>query len=493
MARVREWSDLDTGRWGSEAPGAGGPLCESGNRPVWVAADDSPAWWEGGFSDQVALLEAGRCLRCGGPLDPAPCSAACPADQDVPGFVAALARGSWEDAAHAIFAENLLAATCARICPSEELCESACVLTRKGERPISIGQLERYATDLAFQNPWASFRTTAPPTGRRVTVIGAGPAGLACAGELAALGHGVKLFEAGRDFGGLLRYGVGADRSDHPHLPDEVRAIIGLGVELYLDSPIDTPERLWQIEYNSDAIFLGIGMEESDRPFAGDQLPGILSALQFFEQSKHAPLAPGARVAVIGGGNTAVAVAREAVRMGAAEVTVLCQWREQEVPAFRAEWAAARADGIRFLHLTSPPRFLGSDHLDGIACQDVQRNAAPGRQGTAAGASEFILPVDLAVKALGQAPRLGFLRWIDGLDLDGGRPRVDTATGQTTNPKYFAGGAVVDGGVTIAAAARTGKRAARGIDRWLSERNWMAPTSPETATHPGTANQPGER
>jgi glutamate synthase (NADPH/NADH) small chain len=440
-----------------EAARLPGPLCESGKLPPR-------------FTDQAALLEASRCLRCGSPLDPAPCSVACPAELDVPRFITALARGSWEEAAQAIFAENLLGASCALTCPSEELCEGCCVLSRQGERPIAISQLERYATQVAFQNPWAALRTSKPPTGKRVTVIGAGPAGLVCAGELAALGHSVKLLEAGGEFGGLLRYDLAANGSDHSPLWDEVRAIIGLGVELYLDSPVDTPERLWQIEYNSDAIFLGIGMEDADQPYPGDQLPGVLGTLQFFDQMSRVPLAPGTKVAVIGGGNTAIAVAREAVRLGAAEVTMLFRRTEPEMPADRAGMAAARAVGIRFFHLISPLRFLGSDRLNGIECQTIE--------------GQFILPVDLAVKALGQEPRLHFLRWVEGLDMERGRPRVDAATGQTTNPKYFAGGAVVDGGGTIVAAVRAGRHAALGIDRWLSEPDWVAASWPESTAQP---------
>jgi glutamate synthase (NADPH/NADH) small chain len=439
-----------------------------------------PAW----FDDQLALLEAGRCLCCGGPLEPAPCSAACPAALDVPRFIDALARGSWEEAATAIFAENLLAASCALICPAEELCEGACILTRLGQKPIEINRLERYITDLAFQNPWAAFRTRAPATGKRVTVIGAGPAGLACAGELAALGHAVKLLESEGEFGGLLRHGLGTGRSPLSHLPDEVRAIIGLGVELYLDSPVDTPERLWQIESSSDAIFLGIGMEDADPPYPGDHLSGILGAHRFFEQVRRAPLTPGTRVAVLGGGNAAIDVARRAVRSGAGEVTVLYRRTEEETPAYRAVRAAARAEGIRFLRLTGPVRFLGTDRLNGIECRSDERHDEPGARSRPAGGGELILPVDLAVKALGREPRREFLRWVEGLDTEQWRPRVDPATGQTTNPKYFAGGSVVDGEGAVVAAVQAGKRAARGIDHWLSQLDHIAASWPGSEHYP---------
>jgi len=313
------------------------------------------------FDDRLALLEASRCLLCGSPTEQAPCSAACPAELDVPGFIAAIVRGSWEEAAQAIFGENLLAASCATTCAAEQLCAGACVLAREGKLPIDIARLERYVTDLAFENPWTTFRCSAPPTGRHVTVIGAGPAGLACAGELAVLGHAVTVLEAASEFGGLLRARAAADLQERAHLLNEVRLIIALGVELYLDSPVRTPERLWQIEFASDAIFLGIGTQGSK--------PG-------------------------------------------------------------------------------PGKSWGGDDPEQVVDRD---------------------------------PRQQFLLWVEGLDLEQGRPRVDPETGQTTNPKYFAGGAVVDGGGGIGSAVRAGKHAARGIDRWLRQRDRDAaswPTGP---------------
>ena len=494
MAWVPDGHDPGTAHRASEASRLAGPLYESGNPPVRVtlAGDAHPG--NPGFTEATALLEADRCLRCGGPLEPAPCNTACPADLDVPRFVAALARGSWEEAAQAIFAANLLGASCARICPSEALCEAACVLAREGKRPIEISELERYTTDLAFQNPWATFRTRALPTGKRVSVIGAGPAGLICAGELAAMGHVVRLFEAAGEYSGLLKGGITPDRADHSPLPDEVRAIIGLGVELFLDCPVNTPERLWEIEYNSDAIFLGVGLETADHRYPGDSLPGILGTLQFADRVRQSQLAPGTRVVVTGGGGTAIDVAREAVRLGAAEVTVLGQRSELELPADRAERAAARADGIRFLRVTGPLRFRGTDRLEGVECE-ATRFEETGEYPIVPPAAEaerrMFLPADLVVEALGREPQLDFLRWVDGLDMDRGRPQVDAATGQTTNPKYFACGSEVDRGGNILAAIAAGKRAARGIDRWFGEPGCAARSaqSMERVRLCGTAGQ----
>jgi len=199
------------------------------------------------LDDNQALLEADRCLVCGGPGAPAPCAAACPALVDVPHFIDAIAHDDWEGAAALIFRSNLLGASCARVCPTEELCEGACVLTRQGRRPIEIGRLQRYAADMALRNPLASFRTPAPATGKRVTVIGGGPAGLVCAGELAILGHQVRIYEARPDTGGLVRYAIAPYRLDTEPLEDEVRCILALGVELYVGKPVDSPDALARI------------------------------------------------------------------------------------------------------------------------------------------------------------------------------------------------------------------------------------------------------
>jgi glutamate synthase (NADPH/NADH) small chain len=417
-----------------------------------------------------ANVEADRCLRCAAP---APCMAACPGELEVPRFLDAVAQGGWEEAAQVMFAENLLAATCALLCPAGELCQSACVLTREGGRPVAIRALERFVANLALDNPWARFRVSAPPSRRRIGVIGSGPAGLACAGELAVLGHAVRVYEATGEFGGLLRYGIAARPLEPSHLAEEVRAIMALGVELYLDSPIDTLEQLWEIERHYDAIFLGIGPgDDGDCAVPGDNLPGVFRAREFLEQARQGmPIAPGSRVVVVGGGNTALEVARAAQRQGAAQVSVLYRRAEPDMPAYREALDRARAESIRIHFLTQPVEFLGTTRLTGVRCEwtrletwdDVDQRLPVSVPG-----SGFKLAADLAVTAVGLRPPLTFLRWIEGLDLDRGRPRINPVTGQTTNPKYFAGGALVAGGGSVGAAVRAGRRAARGIDRWLA-------------------------
>jgi glutamate synthase (NADPH/NADH) small chain len=419
-----------------------------------------------------ALAEADRCLVCGGPQAQAPCVAACPALVDVPHFVEAIAHGDWEGAADLIFRSNLLGASCARVCPTEELCEGACVLTRQGRRPIEIGRLQRYAADRFLRNPWATFRAPAPGTGKRVVVIGAGPAGLVCAGELAILGHQVRIYEARPEGGGLIRYAIAPYRLDQEPLEDEMRRILALGVELYLGRPVDSPQALRRIEQDADAIFLGVGMgKDVVHPLPGDTLPGVWNSLDFIEAIKCRHMTEiGRRVAVIGGGNTAMDVAREAGRLGAEEVRILYRRTEAEMPAFHAEIEGARAEGVHFDWLTVPVAFTGEHHVAGIICQRMRlgRPDASGRATPVPEAgSEFLLPVDTVVRAIGQEPRLEFLQWVQDLELRNGRPVVNPATGQTSNPQYFAGGDMLNGGGTVVAAVRAAKIAALGIDAYL--------------------------
>ena len=424
------------------------------------------------LADDAAVLEADRCLVCGGPVAPAPCVAACPAMVDVPSFVDAIAHDDWEGAAELIFASNLLGASCARVCPTEELCEGACVLTRQGRRPIEIGRLQRYATDRALRNPWSTFRTPAPATGKRVVVIGAGAAGLVCAGELAILGHAVRIYEARPQSGGLIRHAIAPYRLDQEPLEDEVRRILALGVELYLGRKVDSPEALRRIEAEADAIFLGVGMgPDVEQSYPGDHLPGVWNSLEFIEAIKLWHMTEiGRRVAVIGGGNTAIDVAREAIRLGAEDVRLLYRRSEAEMPAYRFEVEGARAEGVRFEWLTNPVSFVGESRLGGVICQRM-RLGEPDASGRARPVpqpgSEFLLPVDTVVRAIGQQPRLEFLQWVGGLEVRNGRPAVDPATGQTSNPRYFAGGDVLNGGATVVEAVRAAKIAALGIDTFL--------------------------
>ena len=421
-----------------------------------------------------ALVEADRCLACGGPYAEAPCVIACPADVDVPAFVTALAEDDAQAAARIIFAENLLGGTCARVCPTELLCEGACVLVHEGKRPVSIAALQRFATDEAFARDLPPREVPARHRPHRVAVIGAGPAGLVCAGELAALGYGVTVYDGRPEVGGLVRFGIAPYRQQCEPLPEEARMLEGLGVEFRLEEPIDSPDRLRRIEEDADAVFLGVGLgHDVDPELPGGDLPGVWRSLEFVEALKTgAAPSVGSRAVVIGGGNTAVDVAREALRLGAEVVTLAYRRTEAEMPAYTHEVEEAREEGVAFHWLAAPTRFLGEHHLTGVECSLMQLGApdASGRRRPEPVAgSEFLLPADTAIVAIGQQPRRDLLGWIDGLELDGGRIAIDPETGQTGNDKYFAAGDAVNGGSTVVEAVREAKLAARAIDARLGD------------------------
>lgn len=432
-----------------------------------------PATLQPPLDDDIALWEADRCLRCGGPAAPAPCTLACPTEIDVPAFLDAIARRDSLSAAAIILTANPLGGSCARVCPVEELCEKACVLDKQGRRPIAIARLQRYATDWALRRDAVPLHA-APCNGKRVAVIGAGPAGLGCAAELARLGFAVTVVDARTEVGGLVRYAIAPYRLVRDPLPAEAARLVAAGVRFQFGCPIEDPAQLLAIEQGADAVFLGVGLgSDADVTYPGDELPGVWDSLPFIEALKlDRPPAVGEHVLVIGGGNTAIDVAREALRLGARHVTVVYRRSEQEMPAYPHEVREARAEGIQFQFLADPIRFLGDGRVSRVECRRM-RLGPPDASGRSRPepvvASEFLLKADTVIQALGQQRRTEFFAWIDGLRLDHGLVVVDPHSGQTSVPKYFAGGDAVNGGATVVEAVRGGALAARGIDRYLRD------------------------
>src|SRR5690348_8297685 len=266
------------------------------------------------FSDVDAVLEADRCLDCAGPYAQAPCLLACPAGVDVPRFVREIAESRPLDSARTIYAENILGGTCARVCPVEVLCEGACVLNECGFRPIAVASLQRYATDAA-RAAGVPLRAEAASNGRSVAVIGAGPAGLTCAGELAARGFDVVVFDDHEEIGGIVRTAIAPYRQRTDPLPDERRALERLGVRFHLGVQIRSRTHLAELTDGADAVFIGVGLgEDVPLELPGSSLPGCWESLQFVGALKTGfSIDVGKHVVVIGGGNTAIDVARESV------------------------------------------------------------------------------------------------------------------------------------------------------------------------------------
>ena len=416
-----------------------------------------------------AIVEADRCLECGGARAPAPCAVACPAEIDVPRFISAIADGDPAEAAAVIWDANLLGATCARVCPVEELCVGACVTERDAEGPIAIGRLQRFATEWALERGYPLRAHTHEQAGGKVAVIGAGPAGLVCAGELSALGHDVTVYDDRAEPGGLVRYAIAPYRQHNEPLPDELRGLRELGVAFEFEHEVDRWE-LRKLVRTHDAVFLGVGMgEDVSARLPGEQLPGVWPSLPFIEALKTgSPAHVGARVGVVGGGNTAVDVAIEAKRLGADEVTMLYRRTEAEMPAYAHEVELAREEGVELRFLTIPVRFLGTTHLEGIECREArlgEPDESGRRRPEEIPGSEFVLPLDTAILAIGQRPRRELLESIEGAEVD--HALVVDENGCTGNPKVFAGGDAVNGGATVVEAVREAKLAAKAIDELI--------------------------
>jgi len=438
------------------------------------------------LTPEAAVLEVSRCLECGGPYAEAPCKVACPTHIDVPKFIREIRQGELLASAQTIFESNILGGTCARVCPVEVLCEGACVLKREGRRAVDIGRLQRYATDwalehapeelgafLAGDNPKPRFPEEAPS----VAVVGAGPAGLACAAELAKRGHRVTVYDSRPDCGGLITSAIAPYKIQKDPLPQEVGLIEGLGVEFRLGVTIGVDLSLEELEARHEAIFLGIGLgEDLSAKIPGEELEGVWKSLEFIAELKLGcpeEIELGERVAVIGGGNTAIDAAREALRLGAKDVRVLYRRTREQMPAYDHEVREAEEEGVRFWWLVAPRRFLGEERVEAVECV-YMKLGEPDRSGRPrpepVEGTEFQIAVDSVILAIGQQARSDFLEKIEGLQFDrrSGLIKVNERY-QTTNPKYFAGGDCVNGGGTVVEAVQQGRLAAQGIERYLKE------------------------
>jgi dihydropyrimidine dehydrogenase (NAD+) subunit PreT len=408
---------------------------------------------------QAALPEANRCLFC---FD-APCATACPTHIDVPRFIKKIASGNVSGSARTILDANILGASCARACPVEVLCEGACVLHRYNKQPIQIARLQRFAMDSLHASGAPLPFTPAADTGLSVALIGAGPASLACAAELRRRGIRAKLYDARPLPGGLNTYGVAEYKLPLAESLREIEMLAQLGVEFAFNTMIDA-QALAELEHGHGAIFLGLGLGATHRlSIPGEQLRGVTNALDLiagYKSGEFTSMPP--RVVVIGAGNTAIDAAIAAVRLGANDVHIVYRRGPQQMSAFSFEYEHARLEGVKFLWCTQPARILGSEAVKAIELTRLE--ASTDGSIIPRSESEFTLPVDLVVLAVGQAPQIGLS---EKLQLERGRILIDRATGQTSHPKFFAGGDCINGGREVVDAVADGKRAGIGIAAWL--------------------------
>ena len=433
-----------------------------------------------GYDAVEARQEAERCLNCKVPR----CQGQCPVHVDIPGFIAALAEGDVAKAADVIGRDSSLPSVCGRVCPQESQCEGACVLGVKFE-PVAIGKLERYVGDWAIAHVSERAVECAPRNGKRVAVVGSGPAGLACASDLARLGYEVKIFEALHKVGGVLVYGIPEFRLPKDRIvAQEVEAVRRLGVEIETDVVVGrtmTVDDLLDRE-GYDAVFVGSGAGlPRFMGIEGENLNGVFSANEFLTRANlmHAyrdesdtPIYAGRKAVIVGGGNVAMDAVRTAKRLGA-EAVIVYRRSEAELPARVEEVHHAKQEGIEFRMLTKPVRVLGDENgwVRGLECVEMELgepDASGRRSPIVKDGSKFEIDCDVVIMALGTSPNPLIKSTTEGLETNRRGCIVADEDGRTSRPGVFAGGDAVTGAATVILAMGAGRKAARAIHDYLS-------------------------
>ncbi|MGQ9566034.1 MAG: NADPH-dependent glutamate synthase [Candidatus Bathyarchaeales archaeon] len=435
-----------------------------------------------GYTEEQALEEAARCLNCPKPQ----CVVGCPVELDIPAFIKLIKERKYDEAIKKIKEKNSLPAICGRVCPQEEQCQKLCVLGKIGE-PTAIGRLERFAADYELKKG-VDTPALPKPTGKKVAIIGAGPAGLTAAADLAKLGHKVVIFEALHVPGGVLVYGIPEFRLPKKIVEAEVEYIKKLGVKIQTDALIGrlhTIEDLFKKGFDAVFIGTGAGLPQFMR-IPGENLGGIYSANEFLIRVNlmksyrfpeyDTPIRIGKKVAVIGGGNVAMDSARSALRLGAEEVCIVYRRSREELPAREEEIENAEEEGIVCKFLAAPIRFIGDEKgwVKGMECilmQLGEPDESGRRRPVPIKGSEFIMDVDTVIVAIGRTPNPIIQTTTKGLQTTKwGTIIVDEKTGQTSIPGVFAGGDIVTGEATVISAMGAGKRAARAIHEYLTKK-----------------------
>lgn len=438
-----------------------------------------------GLSEEQALIEAARCLECKNQ----PCIAGCPVEVDIPGFIDLILQNDYAAAARKIKETNSLPAVCGRVCPQEEQCEMKCVLGKgKKNKPVAIGYLERFVADYERDNDLVELPEIAPPTGRKVAVVGSGPAGLTVAGDLIKLGHEVTIFEALHKPGGVLVYGIPEFRLPKTVVQAECDFLARMGVKFEnstIVGKMDTVDELFENGY--DAIFIGTGAGLPNfMGIPGENLIGIYSANEYLTRSNlmrafdfpsyDTPIIYGKNVAVLGGGNTAMDSVRTSLRLGADNAYIVYRRSEVEMPARIEEIHHAKEEGVQFHMLTTPVTYIGDDDgkvvaMECIKMQLGEPDASGRRRPVPIEGSNFTMEVDLVVVAIGNSSNPLIQKTTPGLETNKwGNIVVDEETMQTSRKAVYAGGDIVTGGATVILAAGAGKIAARAMHKYLMEK-----------------------
>lgn len=426
------------------------------------------------YTDREAVLEANRCLYC----HDAPCMVACPTHIDIPTFIKKIATGNTKGSAKRILEANLLGATCSRVCPVEELCEGACVV-RHDSKPITIGRLQRFAMDYA-QEKKLKFFEPGKKNGFKVAVVGTGPAGLSCAGELAKLGFEVTCFEKKKMAGGLDTYGIVVFREPVEVSLAEVKMIEDLGVKIKTECAVGKDISWDKLVEEYDAVFVSIGLGlVPDLSIPGENIEGVVDGLDFIEATKVEKLDKikfGNRICVIGAGNTGIDCATIARRLGSERVTIVYRRSEAEMPAYHFEYLFALGEGVSFMFLTQPVEVIGKDgKVEGLKClrmelgepdQSGRRIPVPSK------GTEFVIPCDMLIKAIGQKKHSDIQEQLAKFGVKATKNGyIDVAddTKRTGHEKIFAGGDCIrsKGEASTVAAVQDGKIAAAAIHRQL--------------------------
>ena len=433
-----------------------------------------------GYTKENALAEATRCLSCKEPK----CVEGCPVNVDIPGFIKRICEEDFEGAIEKIKETNALPAICGRVCPQETQCEALCVLGKKGQ-PVAIGRLERFCADYEYQKG-VKVPEIPKSTGKKVAVVGSGPAGLTAAADLAKLGYKVTIFESLHKPGGVLSYGIPEFRLPKEIVRQEVEYIKHLGVELKPNDIIGRIKTLDELCDEFDAVFLGTGAGlPTFMGIPGENFSGVYSAKEFltrvnlmkaYDPEYDTDVRRGKHVVVVGGGNVAMDAARSALRLGADEVSIVYRRGEEEMPARREEIEHAKEEGIIFRLLTNPVRIIGDEKFNVTAVECIKMELGkPDKSGRRSPVpvegSEFTIPADVVVVAIGTSPNPIIFKGSEGLEQNKrGTVVADEETGATSKCGVFAGGDVVTGAATVISAMGAGKKAAKAIDEYLKEK-----------------------